>query len=85
MTRSTSGGSQKQPGGNAPQVRIMGTPRSGTNLAKHLVETHLGVPVVFDQGFWKHGIFPALMNGRDLGYGDLPIIVVSKDPITQLL
>jgi len=25
------------------------------------------------------------MSGRDLGYGDLPIIVMSKDPITQLL
>lgn len=85
MTRSTPVGSQGQPGGNAARVRIMGTPRSGTNLAKHLVETHLGVPVVFDQGFWKHGIFPALMSGRDLGYGDLPIIVMSKDPITQLL
>jgi hypothetical protein len=79
------GGSRRQPGGNAARVRIMGTPRSGTNLAKHLVETHLGVSVVFDQGFWKHGIFPALMSGRDLGYGDLPIIVMSKDPITQLL
>lgn len=84
MTRSTPGRSQGQPGGNAARVRIMGTPRSGTNLAKHLVETHLVVPVVFDQGFWKHGIFPALMSGRDLGYGDLPILVMSKDPITQL-
>lgn len=85
MTRSAPDGPQRQPGGNAARVRIMGTPRSGTNLAKHLVETHLGVPVVFDQGFWKHGIFPALMSGRDLGYGGLPIIVMSKDPITQLL
>ncbi|TPL86017.1 sulfotransferase domain-containing protein [Mesorhizobium sp. B2-3-12] len=74
-----------EPGGNAARVRIMGTPRSGTNLAKHLVETHLGMPVVFDQGFWKHGVFPALMDGRRLQYGDLPIIVMSKDPITQLL
>ncbi|QKC70631.1 MULTISPECIES: hypothetical protein [Mesorhizobium] len=85
MTRSAPDGSQRQPGGNAARVRIMGTPRSGTNLAKHLVETHLGMPVVFDQGFWKHGIFPALMSGRELGYGGLPIIVMSKDPVTQLL
>ncbi|MBZ9797691.1 hypothetical protein [Mesorhizobium sp. ES1-4] len=85
MTGSASGGSQRQPDGNAARVRIMGTPRSGTNLAKHLVETHLKVPVVFDQGFWKHGVFPALMNGRELKYGDLPILVMSKDPITQLL
>jgi len=85
MTRSAHDGSQTQHDGDAARVRIMGTPRSGTNLAKHLVETHLGVPVVFDQGFWKHGIFPALMSGRDLGYGGLPIIVMSKDPITQLL
>lgn len=66
-------------------VRVMGTPRSGTNLAKHLVERYLKVPVVFDQGFWKHGIFPALMNGRDLLYGELPIVVVSKDPVSQIL
>jgi hypothetical protein len=63
----------------------MGTPRSGTNLVKYLVERHLKAPVVFDQGFWKHGIFPALMNGRELHYGDLPIVVVSKDPVSQLL
>ncbi|MEW6634366.1 MAG: hypothetical protein AB1440_26115 [Pseudomonadota bacterium] len=63
----------------------MGTPRSGTNLAKYLIERYLKVPVVFDQGFWKHGIFPALMNGRELQYGELPIVVISKDPVTQIL
>ena len=76
------------PGRSRPEdsaVRVMGTPRSGTNLVKYLVERYLQVPVVFDQGFWKHGIFPALMNGRELDYGDLPIVVVSKDPVSQLL
>jgi hypothetical protein len=76
------------PGRSRPEdgaVRVMGTPRSGTNLVKYLVERYLKVPVVFDQGFWKHGIFPALMNGRELHYGDLPIVVVSKDPVSQLL
>ncbi|QND63573.1 sulfotransferase [Mesorhizobium loti] len=66
-------------------VRVMGVPRSGTNLAKYLLERYLGVPVVFDQGFWKHGVFPALMNGRDMEHGDLPIIVMSKDPVSQIL
>ncbi|MBN9220241.1 MAG: hypothetical protein J0I79_20035 [Mesorhizobium sp.] len=66
-------------------VRVMGTPRSGTNLARHLIERYLGVPVVFDQGFWKHGVFPALMNGREIDHGGLPIIVMSKDPVTQIL
>ena len=74
-----------QPGCNPVRVRVMGTPKSGTNLAKDLVQRYLGIPVVFDQGFWKHGVFPALMNGRELQYGDLPIIVMSKDPVTQLL
>ncbi|MBN9220234.1 MAG: sulfotransferase domain-containing protein [Mesorhizobium sp.] len=73
------------PDGKAARVRIMGTPRSGTNLAKHLVETYLGAPAVFDRSFWKHGVFPALMDGRVLQYGGLPIIVMSKDPISQLL
>ncbi|AZO32257.1 hypothetical protein [Mesorhizobium sp. M1B.F.Ca.ET.045.04.1.1] len=72
-------------GQHAVGVRVMGTPRSGTNLAKYLIERYLKVPVVFDQGFWKHGIFPALMNGRDLLYGDLPIVVMSKDPVSQIL
>jgi hypothetical protein len=66
-------------------ARVMGVPRSGTNLAKYLLERYLGVPVVFDQGFWKHGVFPALMNGRDIQHGDLPIIVMSKDPVSQIL
>jgi len=66
-------------------VRVMGTPRSGTNLAKHLIERYLRIPVVFDQGFWKHGIFPALINGRDIDHGNLPIVVMSKDPVSQIL
>jgi hypothetical protein len=85
MDISTIGRSETRPGDDAVQVRVMGTPRSGTNLAKYLVERYLKTPVVFDQGFWKHGIFPALMSGRDLQYGELLIIVVSKDPVTQIL
>jgi hypothetical protein len=85
MSLSTPGGSRKRPGDGAVRVRVMGAPRSGTNLAKDLLERYLRVSVVFDQGFWKHGIFPALMNGRDLEYGELPIVVMSKDPVTQLL
>ncbi|TPM34248.1 hypothetical protein [Mesorhizobium sp. B2-3-4] len=75
----------KDAGHGGAAVRVMGTPRSGTNLAKHLVENYLKVPVVFDQGFWKHGVFPALMNGRDIDHGGLPIIVMSKDPVSQIL
>jgi hypothetical protein len=81
MNRSNAGESSNRPGA----VRVMGTPRSGTNLAKHLIQSHLGVRVVFDQGFWKHGVFPALMEGRSLGHGDLPIVVMSKNPVSQLL
>lgn len=76
---------QKQHCQGVVGVRVMGTPRSGTNLAKYLIERYLRVPVVFDQGFWKHGIFPALMNGRELQYGELPIVVISRDPVTQIL
>ncbi|WP_027062031.1 sulfotransferase family protein [Mesorhizobium loti] len=80
---STLSGARVQPGMDA--VRVMGTPRSGTNLAKYLLERYLGVPVVFDHGFWKHGIFPALMNGRDIDHGGMPIVVLSKDPVSQIL
>lgn len=85
MTMPTPIGSPARVGQDAAGVRVMGTPRSGTNLAKHLIERYLGVPVVFDQGFWKHGVFPALMDGRDLLYGELPIVVMSKDPVSQIL
>ncbi|WP_146770210.1 sulfotransferase domain-containing protein [Mesorhizobium hawassense] len=85
MNVSTPIGSPTRFGQYAVGVRVMGTPRSGTNLAKHLIARYLEVPVVFDRGFWKHGIFPALMDGRDMRYGELPIVVVSKDPVTQLL
>ncbi|HTI49872.1 MAG TPA: hypothetical protein VL475_02935, partial [Planctomycetaceae bacterium] len=80
---STLGGARERPGIDA--VRVMGTPRSGTNLAKYLLERYLGVQIVFDQGFWKHGIFPALMSGREVDHGGLPIVVMSKDPVTQIL
>jgi hypothetical protein len=80
---STLGGARERPVMDA--VRVMGTPRSGTNLAKYLLERYLGVQVVFDHGFWKHGVFPALMNGRDIDYGGLPIVVLSKDPVSQIL
>ncbi|MEO5756627.1 MAG: hypothetical protein ABIQ51_07195 [Mesorhizobium sp.] len=76
---------QQRPGDRAAEVRVMGTPRSGTNLTKYLIQHYLKAPVVFDRGFWKHGVFPALMNGHDMQYGELPIVVVSKDPVTQLL
>ena len=80
---STLSGARERPAIDA--VRVMGTPRSGTNLAKYLLERYLGVQVVFDHGFWKHGIFPALMNGRDIDHGGLPIVVLSKDPVSQIL
>jgi len=83
VNMSTLGGARERPGIDA--VRVMGTPRSGTNLAKYLLERYLGVQIVFDQGFWKHGIFPALMSGREVDHGGLPIVVMSKDPVTQIL
>lgn len=67
------------------KVRIIGTPRSGTNLLKYLVARHLGVDVVFNEGFWKHGVFPALVDGGRLSHGGLPILVVSRDPISQIV
>ncbi|MBN9255707.1 MULTISPECIES: sulfotransferase domain-containing protein [unclassified Mesorhizobium] len=85
MTSSTLERADRAMPDGAIAIRVMGTPRSGTNLVKYLVERYLGIPVVFDQGFWKHGVFPALMNGRDMQYGELPIVVISKDPVTQLL
>lgn len=83
MDMSTLSGARECPAIDA--VRVMGTPRSGTNLAKHLLERYLGVQVVFDHGFWKHGVFPALMNGRDIDHGGMPIVVLSKDPVSQIL
>lgn len=85
MTSSTLERADRAIPNGAIAIRVMGTPRSGTNLVKYLVERYLGMPVVFDQGFWKHGVFPALMNGRDMQYGELPIVAISKDPVTQLL
>jgi hypothetical protein len=66
------------------ELRIVGTPRSGTNLAKYLVETHLGVGAVFNRGFWKHGVFPVLMADGPDAYGGLPIVVLSRDPVSQV-
>ena len=67
------------------RVRIIGPPRSGTNLLKYLAARHLPVDVVFNEGFWKHGVFPALVDGGRLSYGGLPMLVLSRDPISQIV
>jgi hypothetical protein len=66
------------------EVRIIGTPRSGTNLTKYLVERHLGVRAIFNRGFWKHAIFPSLIEDNTLTFGGMPVVVVSRDPISQI-
>ena len=60
-------------------LRIIGVPRSGTNITKYLIETHTSCHCCFDNGWWKHGIIP--LNRKN----DLPTVILFRNPYQQLV
>ena len=61
-------------------VLVVGTFRSGTNLMKHMLETHFRAKVVFSEWFWKHGLPPTSIKCPIPD--DVPIVVMTKDPVS---
>lgn len=65
-------------------VRVIGVPRSGTNLVKYLLETHTSLRCLFNHGWWKHAVIPALFaDGQPVRDGT-PTIVLFREPLDQM-
>ena len=67
-----------------PHVRVIGPPRSGTNLIKYLIETHTDLSCRFNHGWWKHAIIPPLMEQNDAILDTTPTIILFRDPVMQM-
>ncbi len=64
-----------------PLVKVVGIFRTGTNLARDLLEEHYRVKVCYSKWGWKHGLPPSLpLGGRQLTY-PVPTLVMSRDPV----
>ncbi len=66
-----------------PEVMVIGTFRSGTNLMKHLLEENFEVKCSFNAWGWKHALAPTLMSPSSPAhlYPTLPLIVMVKEPV----
>jgi hypothetical protein len=59
-------------------VLVVGTFRSGTNLAKFLLTEHFDVNVHFSTWTWKHGLPP---SSKECPIPrDVPVLIATKDP-----
>jgi len=66
-------------------MRVVGPPRSGTNLVKFLVELNTPIKCRFDIGWWKHALIsprPSDVNGRR---PELPTVIMFREPVAQLV
>jgi hypothetical protein len=59
-------------------VLVVGTFRSGTNLAKYLLSEHFDVRVHFSTWAWKHGLPPSSKICPIPS--DVPVLIATKDP-----
>lgn len=67
-----------------PQIRVIGTPRSGTNLFKYLVESSTDYVCRFNAGWWKHAIIPPLMAPGETVSDELATVVMFREPARQI-
>ncbi len=65
-------------------IRVIGVPRSGTNLVKYLVESYTEIRCHFHFGWWKHSVIPPPMQGTTIVEDTTPTIIVFRDPLIQL-
>jgi len=65
-----------------PRIAVMGGLRSGTNLVALLLERYWNVTVDFHRYGWKHAGLPVFAPSSGLAYPDVPIVWVSKHPIS---
>jgi hypothetical protein len=62
-------------------VRVIGVPRSGTNLAKYLIENHTNLTCRFNCGWWKHHPVPRASHD---GIHKTPTLVLFREPREQM-
>lgn len=66
-------------------IRVIGVPRSGTNLLKFMIETHSKINCLFNVYWWKHAIVPPLMLKNDIIADDIPTVVMFRNPVEQIV
>lgn len=67
-----------------PKLRVIGVPRSGTNLAKYLIESHTKVRCYFNYGWWKHAPIPPLIQANEPLLKNEPTIIMFREPVRQI-
>ena len=65
-------------------IRIIGTPRSGTNYIKYLIETNSEYQCGFHVGWWKHSIIPSIMSGTEVMHDNTPTVIMFREPLEQI-
>jgi hypothetical protein len=66
------------------RFRIIGTPRSGTNYTKFLIESGSKHECGFNIEWWKHAVIPALMDGPYSKVQSTPTLILFRNPIEQI-
>jgi hypothetical protein len=66
------------------KVRVIGVPRSGTNLVKYLIETNTDIRCYFNKGWWKHAIIPPLMTQLESIIDEIPTLIMFREPLRQI-
>jgi len=66
------------------KIRVIGVPRSGTNLVKYLIEINTDVRCFFNLGWWKHAIIPPLMYKQKIMITKIPTIIMFREPVRQI-
>jgi len=69
---------------SGPDIRVIGPPRSGTNLVKYLIEFNTDLTCWFNRGWWKHAIIPPLMQQTTSIAAATPTIILFRDPLLQM-
>jgi len=64
-------------------IRVVGPPRSGTNLSKYLIDTSTDVKGIFDLGWWKHAL-PNPLVFKDEKNRPFPTIIMFREAKSQL-
>lgn len=65
-----------------PRIAVLGGLRSGTNLVALLLERYWNVTADFHSYGWKHAGLPIFAPSSGFAYPDIPIVWVSKHPIS---
>lgn len=66
------------------KFRIIGTPRSGTNYTKFLMESGSKYECGFNVEWWKHAVIPSLMDGLHVKSQSTPTLILFRNPIEQM-